>query len=107
MSNEISEVRYKPTDDDAKSVVSYTDVAHPKELLSVLQCLRSHEELCDVVLLVGNSRISAHRAVLAASSPYFRAMFTGKYVKMFEEFIALLFFLAQENIKGAMHRHSS
>ena len=78
MSIECSETNYKQTAEDEKSCIWYTDVAHSKDLLAVLQCLRSREELCDVILLVGYSRIPAHRAILAGSSPYFRAMFAGK-----------------------------
>lgn len=33
--------------------------------------------LTDVVLEVGNDVFHAHRVVLAAASPYFKAMFTG------------------------------
>lgn len=32
-------------------------------------------ELCDVVLKVGNLTLTAHRAVLAATSPFFRREF--------------------------------
>ena len=78
---ECSENNYKQTTEDEKSCVLYTDASHSKDLLAVLQCLRSREELCDVILIVGYSRISAHRAVLAGSSPYFRAMFAGNMVE--------------------------
>ena len=59
-------------------VYTFTDIAHSKDLVGSLSFLRQAEDLCDVILHVGNSHISSHRVVLAASSPYFRAMFTGK-----------------------------
>jgi len=47
---------------------------------SLVKCLirqRKTGEFCDVVLCVNNRRYYAHRAVLAAASPYFRSMFTA------------------------------
>ena len=43
----------------------------------VLNDLRIQSQLCDVVIKVGEDSYPAHRAVLAATSPYFQAMFTG------------------------------
>jgi len=72
---------------------------HAKFLIENLNLLRKQKELCDVILLIGQSQIPAHRAVLSgktkhtcqiafksflvwflflACSPYFRAMFTGE-----------------------------
>lgn len=45
------------------------------------QCLAEFREqglLCDILLCVENKKIRAHRVILAAASPYFRAMFLGK-----------------------------
>lgn len=39
--------------------------------------MRRHQMLTDVVLEVGSELFHAHRVVLAAASPYFKAMFTG------------------------------
>jgi hypothetical protein len=36
-------------------------------------------QLCDVVLKIGADIIHAHRVVLASVSPYFYAMFNGKF----------------------------
>jgi len=79
MSAEPYEQNYKAATlpNEIKDSISYTDVSHAKELLAILEVLRNQEELCDVVLVVGSVRINAHRAVLASSSAYFRAMFTG------------------------------
>ena len=44
----------------------------------VLDELRRSQHLCDIVIRVGGSEFHAHRVVLAATSPYFQAMFTSK-----------------------------
>ncbi|OTF75594.1 kelch-like protein, partial [Euroglyphus maynei] len=49
----------------------YTSEKHPKLLLESLSILRRRRELCDVILVVGQRKIYAHRVLLAAYSPYF------------------------------------
>ena len=56
----------------------YTSEKHPKHTLEAINVLRKHRELCDVVLIVGQRKIFAHRVILSACSPYFHAMFTGE-----------------------------
>lgn len=48
-----------------------------KEAMKAMDMMRSHRMLTDVVLEVGTELFHAHRVVLAAASPYFKAMFTG------------------------------
>ncbi|KAK5645408.1 hypothetical protein RI129_006708 [Pyrocoelia pectoralis] len=48
-----------------------------KEAMKAMDMMRSHHMLTDVVLEVGAELFHAHRLVLAAASPYFKAMFTG------------------------------
>ncbi|KAF4517544.1 hypothetical protein B566_EDAN005108 [Ephemera danica] len=43
----------------------------------MMQMMRSHHMLTDVILEVGTELFHAHKVVLAAASPYFKAMFTG------------------------------
>lgn len=59
-----------------KTQMKHMSDRHPKQTLDALQALRQCEDLCDVVIKVGSKSIVAHRVVLAACSPYFRAMFT-------------------------------
>ena len=42
-----------------------------------MAALRKEGKLCDVVINVQGAQLKAHRIVLAGSSPYFQAMFTG------------------------------
>ena len=73
-----TETNYKTTpSDSSKTDVHFSDVSHPKEILSMLNNLRANEQLCDVTLLVGSKQILCHKVVLSAASPYFQAMFTG------------------------------
>ncbi|XP_066597533.1 kelch-like protein diablo [Prorops nasuta] len=58
--------------------LSHTSEKHARGTLTELNVLRRHRELCDVVLNVGSRKIFAHRVILSACSPYFRAMFTGE-----------------------------
>ena len=47
-----------------------------KSVLCKVHSLRCHKKLCDVVLRAGGTEIRTHRAILAACSAYFLAMFT-------------------------------
>lgn len=57
--------------------INYTDVAHFKELGKMFHGFRENDELCDITLLVNDKTIKAHKIILSAASPYFKAMFTG------------------------------
>ena len=47
------------------------------QVLDEFNDLRLQKELCDVTLCVEDRKFPVHRAILAANSPYFRAMFTN------------------------------
>lgn len=47
-------------------------------MLHAMNSLRKSQTFCDVYLVVGDRRIPAHRVVLAASSPVFKASFTSE-----------------------------
>nr|KAG5698336.1 hypothetical protein BaRGS_010922 [Batillaria attramentaria] len=71
--------RPKPmmTQKPADGSMHFTIMKHPKEALEVMNALRRACKLCDVSLVVGTETLAAHKLVLAAASPYFKAMFTG------------------------------
>lgn len=56
----------------------YCSEKHPRVCLEAFSLLRKRGELCDIILQVGQRRIYAHKLVLSACSPYFRAMFTSE-----------------------------
>ncbi|XP_048484825.1 kelch-like ECH-associated protein 1B isoform X4 [Plutella xylostella] len=47
------------------------------DAMKMMFMMRSHHMLTDVILEVGNELFHVHKVVLAAASPYFKAMFTG------------------------------
>lgn len=63
---------------ESSGVHNFLDKQHAACVLLRLHDLRKRKELCDVTIVVGGRTIAAHRAVLAASSLYFNAMFTGR-----------------------------
>lgn len=50
---------------------------YAKEALKMMFLMRSHQMLTDVILEVKQELFPAHKVVLCAASPYFKAMFTG------------------------------
>ncbi|XP_071787689.1 kelch-like protein 28 [Asterias amurensis] len=76
------------SDEDAAQGVTEVPM-YASQILQSLNQLRKQGELCDVVLRVGMCRVSAHRAVLASCSQYFRAMFTGSLCEREKEEIEL------------------
>lgn len=50
---------------------------YPRRLLENMTQLWQESSFCDITLLIGIKRFHAHKNVLAASSPYFRAMFSS------------------------------
>lgn len=50
---------------------------YAKLMLKMMFMMRSHAMLTDVVLEVKQELFPAHKLVLSAGSPYFKAMFTG------------------------------
>lgn len=50
---------------------------HAQLILAQINKMRNGEHFCDVELQVGKETFKVHRLVLAASSPYFAALFTG------------------------------
>lgn len=65
-------------EEDGGEIQTFLHPQHAGNVLSRLNDLWQREELCDVAIIVEGRTIKAHRAVLAASSQYFNAMFTRK-----------------------------
>ena len=71
---------YRPrpinSDRPLDGTMHFNVMKHPKESLELMNSLRHAEKLCDVRLIAGTDGFPVHKLVLAAASPYFKAMFT-------------------------------
>ena len=71
--------------DLSDSSVSDATIFYQKDLYStgfpMMESIRREGKLCDVTLTVGDHSLVAHRIILAATIPYFRAMFTLNMVE--------------------------
>ncbi|XP_004524320.1 kelch-like ECH-associated protein 1 [Ceratitis capitata] len=63
--------------DDRDDDMTFCMSNYAKEVLKMMFMMRSHNMLTDVVLEVKQELFPAHKVVLSAASPYFKAMFTG------------------------------
>jgi len=54
---------------------------HPCDVLDMLNTFRRTGKLCDIVLRAESDKFEVHRIVLAAASPYFKAMFCNNMVE--------------------------
>ena len=61
-----------------EEAVKLIDGEFKEELLSKLYQLRNEGILCDVTLRIEGQDFAAHRCVLSAASPFFRALFTSE-----------------------------
>ncbi|XP_061647464.1 kelch-like protein 9 isoform X2 [Phyllopteryx taeniolatus] len=57
----------------------FSSTEHSSDVLQGLNAFRASDTLCDVVLVPGDSHetFPVHRVIMASSSDYFKAMFTG------------------------------
>ena len=74
----------------SREIHSSFTLAHSVRVLEIMNkhrkdCLK----LCDVVLKIGDEHIPTHRAVLAACSPYFYAMFTSDLVESRQKVVTM------------------
>ena len=79
-------------EEDGGEIQTFLHPQHAGNVLSRLNDLWQREELCDVAIIVEGRTIKAHRAVLAASSQYFNAMFTRKMSERNQATVGVLSF---------------
>lgn len=63
---------------------------HAQLILAQVNKMRNGEHFCDVQLQVGKETFKVHRLVLAASSPYFAALFTGAMKESSKDVVQIL-----------------
>ena len=73
----------------ADDVLVFSKPDLPNMAFPVMEEIRRQAKLCDVTLKIGDQKFSAHRIVLAASIPYFHAMFTHDMVESRQDEITM------------------
>ncbi|NXE96902.1 KLH18 protein, partial [Menura novaehollandiae] len=74
---------------DPDDLVHFSVGDLPSRGYGVMGEIRRQGKLCDVTLKVGDHKFSAHRIVLAASIPYFHAMFTNDMMECKQDEIVM------------------
>lgn len=69
---------------------SFSSDKHAQLILAQINKMRNGQHFCDVQLQVGKETFHAHRLVLAASSPYFAALFTGGMKESSKDIVQIL-----------------
>ncbi|KAI1889777.1 hypothetical protein AGOR_G00166430 [Albula goreensis] len=77
MSVSVHENRKSRTSTDSMNISLFHKPSHPDSVLTHLNTLRKQCMFTDVTLWAGDRSFPCHRAVLAACSRYFEAMFSG------------------------------
>ncbi|XP_011495934.1 PREDICTED: kelch-like protein 18 [Ceratosolen solmsi marchali] len=73
----------------ADKEIFYQNTEHFKESFPTFEHIRRQGKFCDVTLKVDDQCFSAHRLVLAATIPYFNAMFTNDMIESRQKNITL------------------
>ncbi|XP_064644346.1 kelch-like protein 18 [Lineus longissimus] len=73
----------------AEDVVVFEKKDLPNVAFPAMEAIRRQGKLCDVTLKVDDQKFTAHRIVLAASIPYFHAMFTHDMAESKQDEIAM------------------
>lgn len=69
---------------------SFSSDKHAQLILAQMNKMRNGQHFCDVQLQVGKETFQVHRLVLAASSPYFAALFTGGMKESSKDVVQIL-----------------
>ena len=77
------------TESCLQRVESVEETDFSRSVLRKVHSLRCHRKLCDVVLRAGEQEMPAHRAILAACSSYFLAMFTHELLESEQEVVEI------------------
>uniref|UniRef100_A0A915KP29 BTB domain-containing protein n=1 Tax=Romanomermis culicivorax TaxID=13658 RepID=A0A915KP29_ROMCU len=81
--------------DDDEEYLMFEDDQLPSKSFPRFEEVRRNGKLCDVTLIInGDQRLSAHKIVLAATIPYFYAMFTSDMVESNQKEISMQVFEA-------------
>nr|XP_014340896.1 PREDICTED: kelch-like protein 18 [Latimeria chalumnae] len=75
--------------EELEDLMHFTVGDLPNRGYGVMEEIRRQGKLCDVTLKVGDHKFSAHRIVLAASIPYFHAMFTNDMMECKQDEIVM------------------
>ncbi|MGH0120732.1 UNVERIFIED_CONTAM: hypothetical protein FKN15_029868 [Acipenser sinensis] len=75
--------------EELEDLMHFTVSDLPNRGYKVMEEIRRQGKLCDVTLKVGDHKFSAHRIVLAASIPYFHAMFTNNMMECKQDEIVM------------------